>query len=586
MRLARQRPHDGSLRQEVQRLLIEQSISAAWVLIYLNVLLAVFFGVVYLTSLRDPAVVLAVLWPRLLASALAGTLILILSVKGRDWVWQQRRQAVTLLTFHEFSILCTFGVTATFWMSEQDYSTNALTVTGICAFGIISGILAPRHRVALISGRLGLFLPLIWFCISTQPPLWKVLASLCMCALIASYGVAFAVHGQQRKQALLAARLRRARRSATRALRAERRIRAELEAENALRERFLHAITHDLGQPLQALNFHLHRLEHAGAETSDRDAADRVRQFVDVAKVCLVSANGIIDSVAGSAWLHRKLAPADCKPVPLTPLFAAVAAEIEPLVEHHDLVLTVVPTSLCVVAEADFLERIIRNLVRNAVQHSEHRILIGARRRGTELVEVLVQDDGPGVPADMREVIFQPFQQAQITGRRGGGNVGLGLSIVDELTTHMGGHVELITEDGRGSRFSCVLKRAQLPAGQPSANSASLFLIIDDNPIQSEATKAAVLTAGATARPFDKPLRTETIIAAIRDHAQPVLLDYHLGDGQTADAVLDALSLDELALVHVMTSDQSPDLSRAVRARGVAMIIKPVRADHIKAILA
>lgn len=579
------RRQDGNLRDEVNRLMIEQSISSAWVLIYLNALLAVFFGIVYLTSLRDPAVVFAVLWPRLLASAIAAMLVLYMVLQGREWAWQNRRRAILLLAAHETVILLTFGVTATFWMSEQDYSINALSVTGISAFGIISGILAPRHRVSLLVGRLGLFLPLIWFCLSTQPPFWGLLAALCVLALLASYGVAFAVHGQQLRQALLATRLRRARQSTARALRAERAIRAELEAENALRERFLHAVTHDLGQPLQALNFHLRRLGHAGAESPDRETGTRIAQFVDVAKVCLVSANGIIDSVAGSAWLNRELGPAVCPPMPLAPLFAAVAAEVEPLAEHHNLTLTVAPSSLWVMADAELLERILRNLVRNAVQHSERRILIGARPRGKDWVELLVQDDGPGVPADMQKTIFQPFEQVRMAKRRGGGNVGLGLSIVEELTAHMGGRVALDSVESHGSRFSVFLQRAEPVEIADQSGKDLSVLIIDDDAAQRDATAEAVLASGGAFSLYDQPFQADAIIAAIRAHDQTVLLDYHLGGRLTADIVLDGLDARARADVHIVTSDQSPDLMHRLQAYNVQMVLKPVRADQITAIL-
>lgn len=618
----------GGLRDEIERILIEQSIAGGWVLIYLNVLLTVFFAIVYLTSLRDPEIVFTVMIWRLCASAAASGLLLALIVKGMAWAWRRRGWARSLLTAQELIILTTFGATATLWMSEQDYAANATSVTGISAFGVISGVMAPRARTALITGRLGLFAPLIGFCVITQPPLWGVLASLCLGALIASYGVAFAIHAQHRRQALLATRLSRARSAAGRALRGERRARRVLEEEIALRERFLHAVTHDLRQPLQALTFHLKRLERprkaygeggaaaapAVAPTAAPTAAlkgvparssaagpveaeERLATFTSVARVCLISADAIIDSVAGSAWLRPDLPPADLATIPLAPLFAEIAAETAPLAEHHGLVVRVAPTSLCIVADRDYLGRVARNLTRNALQHAKGRILIGARRRGRDEVEIAVLDDGPGVPAAMQRKIFEPFAQVPGAARRSEGNVGLGLSIVSELVQRMGGEVSLRSVEGRGTCFAVRLARAQMVVGpdasavssmaadRPAGADAPVVLIVDDDADDVATACAAVAAAGGEAAVYDGSWTAAAMRAAVAAPGRHVLLDHHLGPGLTAIVVLDGLSPDAVARVAVMSRDAAPATLAALRRVGAAYLPKPIGAAAVKAIL-
>ncbi|MEM7523750.1 MAG: HAMP domain-containing sensor histidine kinase, partial [Pseudomonadota bacterium] len=557
-------------REQVEWLLIERSIAGGWILICLNVLMSVLFCVVYLTSLRDPMVVYDVLSLRLGASAVAGLILLFLTTKDRAWIWPRRRAVKMCLVGQELVILLVFGATATMWMGQQAYAVNATTVTGICAFAVMSGVLAPRDPAAILVGRFALLSPVVLFCVLTLPPLWWLLSALCTLALTASYGVAFALHGQHRRQAVLETRLRFARRSAARALKGEKAARASLEEEGALRERFLHAVTHDLGQPLHALKFHLRRLKSVAAETDDAAAAAQIEQFAAVATVSLVSANAIIDSVAGSAWLREDLAEAELSPLSVGALLAATAAEIEPLAEHHGLELRVVPTSIAVLADREFLERVVRNLVSNAVQHAQSRVVIGAKRRGPD-AEIIVQDDGPGVPREMRQAIFEPFRQIRASARRDGGKVGLGLSIVRDLAQRMGGAVGLQSEEGRGARFSVRLAMATKDgAGASAAQGALSILIIDDDPNHVETTCAAVEGAGCRALVFDagpdEGFEARNVADAIERHKGAVLLDLHLSAEVTAHDVLDAMDAVDPARIFILTSDQDPRSLAALRA--------------------
>jgi len=139
-----------------------------------------------------------------------------------------------------------------------------------------------------------------------------------------------------------------ARLSVERALSREQAARTALEDETALRERFLHAVTHDLRQPLNAMNFHLRRLRRK--PTPEVTAA-----FVETAETCLSSADAIIESVAGSAWMRGDLPPADLSPVAMGPLLSAIVAEAQPLSEHIGLRMTYVPTSAAVRADHEYL---------------------------------------------------------------------------------------------------------------------------------------------------------------------------------------------------------------------------------------
>ncbi len=105
-----------------------------------------------------------------------------------------------------------------------------------------------------------------------------------------------------------------------------------------------------------------------------------------------------------------------------------------------------------IVSDGDRVLQVVGNLLSNAFQATPDggRISLGlAQRNGS--VRVTVADNGPGIPREARERLFRPFESTR------GGGTGLGLAIAKELSTALGGRLELESEVGRGSRFSLVL---------------------------------------------------------------------------------------------------------------------------------
>jgi two-component system phosphate regulon sensor histidine kinase PhoR len=130
------------------------------------------------------------------------------------------------------------------------------------------------------------------------------------------------------------------------------------------------------------------------------------------------------------------------------------AAEREHTLEN------VVPEDTQVWADAGALEQIIVNFVDNAVKYTPEkcRVEVGAQRRG-ERVRMEVRDDGPGVPPEHRERIFERFYRVDTGRSREMGGTGLGLSIVKHLAHAMGGAIGVEANQPRGAIFW-----AELPA--------------------------------------------------------------------------------------------------------------------------
>jgi two-component system OmpR family sensor kinase len=159
------------------------------------------------------------------------------------------------------------------------------------------------------------------------------------------------------------------------------------------------------------------------------------------------------------------LARADAKrqlprePTDVGRVLVEAAAELGPVADGHDL--TVDADEAIVNGTRDELHRMTLNLMENAIRHTPAGTHVNARVSAADGQVVLtVQDDGPGVPNELRERIFERFVRG--AGDRGSSS-GLGLSIVRAVAQSHGGTVEL--EDARpGARFVVRLPRAEVPA--------------------------------------------------------------------------------------------------------------------------
>jgi two-component system, OmpR family, phosphate regulon sensor histidine kinase PhoR len=133
---------------------------------------------------------------------------------------------------------------------------------------------------------------------------------------------------------------------------------------------------------------------------------------------------------------------------------AAKAAERNVAVQNE------VAADIAVKADADRLEQVLFNLIDNAIKYGRVGgfVRVGARRLENGLVEAWVIDDGPGVPPEARERVFERFFRVDRARSRDQGGTGLGLSIVKHIVQAHGGEARLESELGRGAKFLFTLQ--------------------------------------------------------------------------------------------------------------------------------
>jgi two-component system OmpR family sensor kinase len=242
---------------------------------------------------------------------------------------------------------------------------------------------------------------------------------------------------------------------------------ARSETQGALdrQRRFVADASHELRTPLTSI---LANLELLAAELEGEDA--------EIAGAALRSSQRMRRLVADLLLLARADAGRVSRhePVDAAAVVLEAASEAAPIARGHGLTVDVRPDeSLVVQASADELHRLVLNLIQNALVHTPEGTAVDVRaRREGDLVAIEVSDEGPGIPAEMRDHIFDRFVRGS-GDRVSNGGSGLGLSIVRAVAESVGGTVELADSDAGGARFTVRIPAAEAPEPAPPPSAAA-----------------------------------------------------------------------------------------------------------------
>jgi len=239
------------------------------------------------------------------------------------------------------------------------------------------------------------------------------------------------------------------------------------------------------------------------------------------------------------------------------------------------------------------LERIILNLVSNAVRYTTSgSVVVGCRRRG-DTVHIEVWDTGPGIPEDQRRNIFGEFYR--LAGDNTHGGLGLGLAIVDRLCKLLGHQIQLVSTVGKGSRFSgatpVVAARAQIVEPQPAevainATRGKLVIVIDDDELVLESMGGLLRSWGCRVVAAATP---DEALANLGPGERPdlIICDYRLANGQSGIAAIAELRKAHGAPVpaFLMSGDTAPERLREARESGHHLLHKPLRAMALRTMI-
>jgi signal transduction histidine kinase/CheY-like chemotaxis protein len=360
------------------------------------------------------------------------------------------------------------------------------------------------------------------------------------------------------------------------------------ESADRAKSQFLAAASHDLRQPLHALGLFASRL------------GDRARDGEDAALVARIQTSvGSLDSLFSAlldiSRLEAGAVVAEPRPMPLDPLFERIANDFAPEALDKEIALSVRPTRLAVHSDPVLLERIVRNIVANAVRYTERGgIVVGARVRGDD-VAIDVCDTGRGIAADEQERIFEEFYQVGNRQRDRSRGLGLGLAIVRRLALLLDHRIEVRSRPGHGSRFRVLAPRASPPDETRTGNGAGgtfidplagkRVVVIDDDESIREGTRRTLLAWGA--HPVVGASAAD-VLAQLTTRPDALVVDYRLaGVDDGLRAIAHVQSRFNAAIPAIVVSGESaPDRLARLHASGHLLLHKPVPPAKLRAALA
>jgi PAS domain S-box-containing protein len=357
---------------------------------------------------------------------------------------------------------------------------------------------------------------------------------------------------------------------------------AMLQADQATnaRTRFFAAASHDLRQPLHAISLYLPLLLKRMGKNENREMLGAIQNSCNAMR-------SLLDSLLDISRLDAGVIEPEISAIPLLDVFDQLGMEFAPQAAAKGLELRVVPADYWVRSDPALLERILRNLLTNAIRYTQRgKILLGARRTGSA-VRIEIWDTGIGIEGDTLEHIFEEFYQADNPERDRSRGLGLGLAIIERLANLLEHKLGVRSWPGAGSVFDVTLPITNEPATAvhkphaiPEAENlrGRLTVLVDDDPIVLEGTEAMLADWGCevisatSVSDAVEAVRTSDLIPDF------ILVDLRLRGAETG--------LDAIAALHqllgrpipaiIVTGDTDPERIKQASASGNIILHKPV----------
>ncbi len=352
------------------------------------------------------------------------------------------------------------------------------------------------------------------------------------------------------------------------------------EKANAGKSRFLAAASHDLRQPLHALNLLNRSLERRLGDTAEA-------AIVGKQATVLRSMGGIVDSLLDINQLESGVIKPEVRDCRVATILSDVHTECRGAALEKGLELRMVSCGAAIRSDPGLLREILRNLVANAIKYTRRgRVLIGCRRLGN-LLRIEVWDTGIGIPECERERLFEDFYQVDNPGRDPYRGRGLGLAIVQRLCGLLGHPLEVRSTPGKGSCFAVCVPVGELGEA-PTATRAGertdvvpchgLVLYVEDDPAIADAVrmlleieKIDVVVAGGAGAAID-------LVA--RQGVDPGLIvaDFRLEAGMTGLDVIGHLRemLGRPVPALIVTGEIADSVREACARNSIDVLLKPV----------
>jgi two-component system, sensor histidine kinase len=367
--------------------------------------------------------------------------------------------------------------------------------------------------------------------------------------------------------------------------------RAEAEAANQSKSRFLAAASHDLRQPVHALGLFVAAAQQPTTDVERRLIIDRIDGSVR-------SLAALFDSLLDISRLDAGILQPQIKSMALAPILRKLAAEYLSEADEKRLQFRVRCPEVAIRTDPLLFERMIRNLLANALRYTKiGGILLACRMRGA-VARVEVWDTGIGIAPEKQAQVFEEFYQIGNPERDRRNGVGLGLAIVKRIAALLRHPLHLTSRVGRGSRFSIDMpivaaateaseELAPLTHQDETVLFGQVVVTIDDEPDILAAMEALLKQWGCHVIAADSGAEASQKLHAEDVVPNFILSDYRLRNDETGISAIQALraTYGEGIPALLITGDTTADRLRDAMSSGLEVLHKPLNPEKLKQVL-
>jgi two-component system phosphate regulon sensor histidine kinase PhoR len=216
------------------------------------------------------------------------------------------------------------------------------------------------------------------------------------------------------------------------------------------REEFVANVSHELRTPLSLIKGYVETLLDGA-----RDNPEVAERFLKIIERNANRLDLLIQDLLTISALESGRMKLDLQAVELRALADKVFSHLQTKAENKKVQLVNELPELTANADANRLDQVLTNLVDNAIKYgrASGAVRVGAKKLDAGRLEIFVRDDGPGIPAEALDRVFERFYRVDKARSRDQGGTGLGLSIVKHIVQAHGGEVRVESEPGKGATF-------------------------------------------------------------------------------------------------------------------------------------
>jgi signal transduction histidine kinase len=367
-------------------------------------------------------------------------------------------------------------------------------------------------------------------------------------------------------------------------------------AASLAKTQFFAAASHDLRQPLHALGLFAEALRERSRDPEAARLINSINESVDALE-------GLFGELLDITRIDSGSMDVNLKPVPVKDLFARLRLQFEPEAFEKGLMLSFRGEHLVLHTDPVIVERILRNLVSNALRYTEDGgVLVSCRMRQGQIL-MQVWDSGIGIAPSTLPRIFDEFFQAQsrrpMEGHHRKG-LGLGLAIVKRLSGLLQTAVTVRSRVGHGSVFGLLLPAGSLDkTAEPALDrsrpgltlNGRLIVIVEDDAAVTEGLVVLLQAWGAEVLTFESAQAVARWVSSGQARRPDLLLlDYRLPDGATGVDALrvfrQAFAGQAAAIPAIVVTGSTISHELEAQANDFHVLIKPVVPNKLRAMIA